>query len=112
MAALFNVLGQMGLKFAINQVGKLELSNFERFGGAIISLFSMPVVWLSLFCALFSFVIWLTVLSRVDLSLAYPLASISFVLVVLCSWLFLKEPVSMTRFIGAFVICLGIVIIR
>lgn len=112
IAALLNVAGQMGLKQGINQVGKVDLFNIEGLTGVLINLFSMPVAWLALFCAFLSFIIWLAVLSRVDLSLAYPLASISFVLVVFCSWVFLKEPMTGARFVGAAVICCGIVVIR
>jgi len=45
-------------------------------------------------------VLWLLVLSRTELSLAYPLVSTGFVLVAAMSWLFLGEHLSLAR-IGA-----------
>ena len=51
--------------------------------------------------------VWLVILSRVRLSVAYPMISLGYVLSILLSWLFLKESMSKIRIIGAIVICIG-----
>ncbi len=55
--------------------------------------------------------IWTVVLSKLDLSLAYPMVSMSYVLVVFLSWLILKEPVNVMRIAGLVVICGGVLLI-
>src|SRR6476646_3410254 len=55
--------------------------------------------------------LWLKVLSRVELSLAYPLVSLAFVLVAILSWLVLGEHLSVTRILGIGFILLGIALI-
>ena len=50
---------------------------------------------------------WLFVLSRLDLSLAFPIATLSYVGVVLASRLFLREPVSPRRWIATLLIAAG-----
>lgn len=56
-------------------------------------------------------VAWIAVLSRLDLSLAYPLLALNFVLITLTSKVFLGETVPTLRWVGMFVICIGIIIV-
>ena len=58
-----------------------------------------------------SALLWLKVLSRVELSLAYPLVSLAFVLVAILSWAVLGEHLSITRMLGIGLIVLGIALI-
>jgi drug/metabolite transporter (DMT)-like permease len=55
--------------------------------------------------------LWLKVLSRVELSLAYPLVSLAFVVVAVLSWLVLGEHLSATRILGISSIVVGVVLI-
>jgi drug/metabolite transporter (DMT)-like permease len=54
---------------------------------------------------------WLVALSRVELSFAYPFASLSYVLILAASWAFLGETVSLLRLAGVVTICLGVLIV-
>jgi drug/metabolite transporter (DMT)-like permease len=56
-------------------------------------------------------VLWLKVLSRVDLSLAYPLVSLAFVMVAVLSWLVLGERLSAGRIMGIGLIVIGVALI-
>jgi uncharacterized membrane protein len=54
---------------------------------------------------------WFYALSRVDLSFAYPFASLSFVIVIILSQFILGESVSLSRWIAVAVICFGIILL-
>jgi undecaprenyl phosphate-alpha-L-ara4N flippase subunit ArnE len=54
---------------------------------------------------------WLLVLSRLELSLAYPLGSLSFVLITLLSAILLRERVPLLRWVGTMVILGGILVV-
>jgi drug/metabolite transporter (DMT)-like permease len=54
---------------------------------------------------------WLMVLSRVDLSYAYPMTSMSYILIVLSSWHFLGESISPLRIVGVLTIIVGVSVI-
>ena len=54
---------------------------------------------------------WVFALTTADLSFAYPFVSLSYVLIILASRFLLGETVSLIRWIGAFVICCGIVLL-
>jgi multidrug transporter EmrE-like cation transporter len=58
-----------------------------------------------------SAVLWLLVLSRVPLSLAYPLVSLAFIAVVVLSALVLHEPVSATRIAAVALIVCGVIVL-
>lgn len=55
-----------------------------------------------------SAVLWALVLSRVDLSLAYPFVGLGAVLVMLLSWLVLGETITLTRLSGALLVVIGV----
>jgi drug/metabolite transporter (DMT)-like permease len=50
---------------------------------------------------------WLITLSALEVSTAYPILSLSFVLTVLSAKMFLNERVSRARWIGVIMICAG-----
>lgn len=56
-------------------------------------------------------VLWLVVISRVNLSLAYPILALGYVITVVASWLFLSEPLTWQKVAGAIVICLGVALV-
>jgi multidrug transporter EmrE-like cation transporter len=51
---------------------------------------------------------WLIILSRVDLSFAYPLISISYIIIVVLSRFIFNEPVTSFRIAGTIVVCAGV----
>jgi uncharacterized membrane protein len=53
----------------------------------------------------------LSVLSRIDVTIAYPFVSISFLITAALAVLFLGEPMSKPMLIGTSLIAMGIVIL-
>src|SRR3989339_1829204 len=74
----------------------------------IIPMILNPWVFLGFVCFGLSSLFWLVVLSRLPLSLVYPMVSFAYVLVALASMLFFREPVSLARWIGIAVIVAGV----
>jgi drug/metabolite transporter (DMT)-like permease len=70
-----------------------------------------PYVVLGLSVYLCSTIFWLTALSRVNLSFAYPFASLSYVLMLIVSWQLFKEDISLLRLTGSLVIGFGVFLI-
>lgn len=58
-----------------------------------------------------SAIVWLGVLSKVDVSRAYPCVALGFALTVLAAHVLLGEPVTVARLIGVGAICLGVVVV-
>lgn len=55
--------------------------------------------------------VWLLVLSRLDLSVAYPMGAMNYVLITLCSAVLLHERIPILRWAGTSVILGGIVVV-
>ena len=58
-----------------------------------------------LYCV--SFIIWIITLNRVEITFAYPLLSLSVVLVAVISWLFFNETFNMIRLSGIALTIMG-----
>ncbi|HEY3375070.1 MAG TPA: EamA family transporter [Candidatus Aquicultor sp.] len=103
--------GQYLLKVGMNQVGRIGGGNFIYYKDMMFKTFLHPYVLIGLALYVISSIAWLVVLSRVNLSFAYPFASLGYIAVLLISWQFLDEPVNTLRIIGAMLIGIGIIFI-
>lgn len=68
-------------------------------------------LWLGLVSVLVIFITWSTILSKIDLSVAVPVASFSYILIPLASHIFLHEQISSLRWYGIFCILLGVILV-
>lgn len=111
VSVCFAVAGQVTLKTAMDQfgpIGEAQLSDpLHTIGRAA----QQPLLWAGLLLFGISALFWLVVLSRVPLSIAYPLVGVSYILVVLIAKVFLHERVPALRWMGVVVVALGIAII-
>ncbi|MDD5155575.1 MAG: EamA family transporter [Candidatus Omnitrophica bacterium] len=68
-------------------------------------------LWVGFLSVLATFIIWSTVLSKIDLSVAVPIASFSYILVPLASIFFLHEKITALRWAGIFFILAGVIFV-
>jgi undecaprenyl phosphate-alpha-L-ara4N flippase subunit ArnF len=89
----------------------------QRSGALMEVLLTQPHILVWLFVGLGSYAIslvfWLFAISRLDLSLAYPMLSMSYVIVyvVAANWPLLNESLSWIRSLGIIVVILGVILI-
>lgn len=105
------VCGQFLLKGGMNQVGRIGSGDLTYYKGMLLKTIIHPYVLLGFALYAISTISWLVVLSRVNLSFAYPFAGLGYVITIIMSWRFLQEPVSATRLIGGIIICVGVIFI-
>jgi multidrug transporter EmrE-like cation transporter len=67
-----------------------------------------PPILIGLACYGISVVFWILALSRVDVSVAYPMLSIGYIVSALAGWLLFSEAVSAARVAGIAVIIVGV----
>lgn len=70
-----------------------------------------PLVWLGLGLYALGAVLWLLVLGRAQLSLAYPFVGLGFILTMLAGALVFHEPLGPARVAGTVLIALGAVLV-
>ncbi|MCL4459584.1 MAG: EamA family transporter [Chloroflexi bacterium] len=110
VAICLSVSGELLLKYGVNQIGVLSMHPSLLLGGLTRAFTTVPIL-LGFGLVFSGSIFWLSVISRVDLSYAYPMLSLGYVLVVVTSWLILREQVSLLRFAGVSIICLGVFIV-
>ena len=104
LAVCLGVTGQFLMKNGMNQVGAINSLGLAP----LIRMFTNPLVLLGFASYGVSSIGYLMALSRLDLSVAYPMVGMGYVLVMLISWLVLHEPVTALRWLGALLICAGV----
>lgn len=67
-----------------------------------------PWTWVGLACLGLGLLVWLIVLQRLDVGIAYPMLSLNFVLVTLAARWFLGEAVDWRHWCGIALIVLGV----
>ena len=70
-----------------------------------------PFLWAGLLTVAAVFIIWSMVLSKIDLSVAVPIASFSYILVPVVSIVFLHEQITALRWLGVFFVLAGVVLV-
>ena len=110
IAGLLAVAGQIILKRGLAAHGALQFAP-TVLPYTLLSLALNPLVILGLAVTVSGTFFWLILLSRVDLSFAYPFASLNYVLILAASWWILGENLSAMRLLGVAAICLGVCLI-
>ncbi len=70
-----------------------------------------PWVFSGLSCYAISVVLWMYVLSKVQVSFAYPFLSVGYVIVLVAAYFLFREPVSAMKLSGVALICAGVVLV-
>ncbi len=110
ISVLGGAIGQLLLKHGMNTLGPLTLSVSDIFT-ILLKMASNPFVFFGLAVYGVSTFFWLTALSRVDLSYAYPFASLSYVLMLVVSWRLFDENISLLRLLGTATIAFGVLLV-
>jgi multidrug transporter EmrE-like cation transporter len=111
LAVVLGVGGQLTLKLGMSQVGRIGSEALERPLQMGFRVLTNPLVVIGLGLYVLGAVVWLTVLSRVPLSFAYPILASSYAFTPVLAWLLLGESVPSLRWIGIATICLGVFLV-
>jgi len=110
LGVTLNAAAQLALKQGMRSIGYFDFA-FESLGRILFAALSSPYILAGLACYAVSVVVWLLVLSRVEVSYAYPLLSIGYVFIAFAGWRFFDESLTFTRWAGIVMICLGVSLI-
>jgi drug/metabolite transporter (DMT)-like permease len=110
-APLIGTIGQLLLKSVMRDVGPIALAQVTSPWRVVQQLVVNPIFLVAVALYALGFVIWLIVLSKLDLSYAYPILALSYSLVPLLSWWAFGEHISPVRWIGIAIICAGVAVV-
>ena len=107
---LLNAAAQLLLKAGTNAIGHFEfhLENILPIGMKVAF---QPFIMGGMACYAVSLVIWIMALSRVPVSLAYPMLSIGYVVNAAVAYYWLGEDISLQKLLGIGCIIIGVVLV-
>jgi drug/metabolite transporter (DMT)-like permease len=108
-SVLLAAVGQLLLKLGMTKVGRV--ASLASAPSMLLRALMNPIVLAGLAVFGISALSWLIVLSRVKLSIAYPMVSLGYVVTVFFSWLIFKESVKLVTIAGCFTIIFGVFLI-
>ena len=89
----------------------MEIGGVAELFGRFPHMLSNPWLWGAVLAYGMSFVLWLAVLSKTPVSVAFPFLSIGYVIVAVGGYLFFGERISAAQICGLCAICAGVVLI-
>lgn len=107
---LLNACAQLLLKAGTNRVGEFaySLANLVPVGA---KLALSPFIAGGLACYVVSVVVWILALSRVPVSVAYPMLSIGYIVNALAAWALFGESLGAQKLVGIAFIVAGVFLV-
>ncbi|MFC3942830.1 4-amino-4-deoxy-L-arabinose-phospho-UDP flippase [Pseudomonas gingeri NCPPB 3146 = LMG 5327] len=102
-ACLLTCLGQVAQKFAVEGWRETSMGMLEKLRS--------PWLWLALASLGLGLLVWLLVLQRLEVGIAYPMLSLNFVLITLVAHYLFKESIDRRHWLGVVLIIAGVVLL-
>lgn len=107
---LCDTVSQLILKSSINSLD-WHINSFKKVFRLVWQLLKTFRIWFGFLFSVISLSIWLFVLSKTELNLAFSLDSMRYIMIALASVIFLKEKVGVARWLGIMCVAAGIFLV-
>ena len=110
LGVLLNAGAQLLLKAGVQRIENFDLS-FNNLSNLGLQVSMNPYNVAGITAYVISVGVWLIVLSRVDVSIAYPMVSLGYVVNAIAAYYLFAEAITVMRISGIFVILLGVLMV-
>ena len=109
LTILLSTVAQVFLKMGANEleIGSSHI-NLSLLLSLAIKMLTTPMILLGLVLFGASAILWILILTKAELSYAFPLLSLGYVLMLIPAWALFNEDISLNRLIGTLLICGGV----
>lgn len=104
-------VGQLLLKLAARTGATISLGGGAGLVESIGRLAQNPYMWLGAVCFVSSMLLWVKVLNSAQLSTAYPLVSLGYVIVAVLSLVVLHEHMGLKQVVALGIIIFGVILL-
>ena len=108
---LLNSIAQLLLKAGARAIGSVSMTSGASLLAAGWSAATQPWILLGLVCYFVSAGLWIIALTRVDVTVAYPMLSMGYVIAALLAWQLFGESLTTGRVLGIAIILVGVVVL-
>jgi drug/metabolite transporter (DMT)-like permease len=108
IAILASVAGQFFLKAGALKLGKV---NVENAISHVLQILTIPELIIGLICYAIGAIVYILVLTRINLSIAAPSAALGYVFAVFISYFLFHETIPIERVVGVGLIICGVVLV-
>ena len=108
---LLNAAAQLLLKAGTNGLGGAIHVNAQNWFSTGVKVFTQLPIVAGLACYVISLLVWIIGLSRTDVTIAYPMLSLGYVVSAAGAWMFLGEAVSLQRMLALAIIVAGVALL-
>ncbi len=109
LSVSLGAIGQVLLKVGANKLGFLS---FNTILSDIIRIIKIPEIMIGLIFFGTSFLLWIKVLTKAELSYAYPMVSLGYIIVITLSYFLFDESFTYTKMVGISFIIIGVFILN
>jgi multidrug transporter EmrE-like cation transporter len=110
LSVLLNAAAQLFLKAGTNIVGTVSFGDTNTIN-TLLQIARVPWFWAGFACYGISLFTWIATLSRLPVSVAYPLVSIGYVVNALAAWWLFGESITMQKMVGVGFIIVGVILV-
>lgn len=110
LTVLFNTAAQLALKAGMTQIGAFSFT-WDNLIPISLKVALSPWIMLGLVIYLASVFLWLMVLSRAQVTIAYPMSSLGYITSSVAAYYLWGEDLTLIRFVGILVILLGVYLV-
>lgn len=111
VAVLLDTLGTTLFKHGTNQLKESTKAGWQGHFDNILAALKRKEITAGIIIYTIEYVVWIGFISTTPLSIAYPLSSVTIVLILLASTFFLGERVSKNRWLGGMLIIAGMCLV-
>lgn len=109
LGVFLNAGAQLFMRKGMLQIGQISLNAISV--KMLPKFVSNILLWLSICCYITSALIWMVILSKVEVSFAYSFISLGFIIVTVAGCLLFHEHITINRIVGIILISIGVIFI-
>jgi multidrug transporter EmrE-like cation transporter len=110
VGVLLNAAAQLLIKSGTNVLGKFSFET-DKLVTLAFNVITEYHILGGLFCYVISVGVWIVALSKLEVSVAYPMLSIGYVVNALAAWYLFGEVLSLQKIAGIFIIIFGVIMV-
>jgi multidrug transporter EmrE-like cation transporter len=107
---VFTTLGQILIKWEARRASDIPASWSARYV-FFIHLLTNPIILCGLFSAVIAACAWIIAMTKLPITVAYPMMSLTYPLVIGLGWTFFGETVSVWRILSMLLILVGVALL-